>query len=154
MLPKRRSEQLSSALWWARGTDVSWANRTVDVHSGPAPPPRPDPPVVRMSGLWTRQVKYELDCSCFRRDVRDSVLDSLESKREGCFQVGSTQRRLVLPSPAPPRRPAAPPCVAPTRPARDVSGFWIRQVGFISGPRCDFFSKSGVDSEATFGSSV
>ena len=29
--------------------------------------------------------------------------------------------------PAPPR-PAPPPCAAPTRPARGVSGFWIRQV--------------------------
>ena len=34
--PKRRSGQLSSVRWWARGTDVSWANRTVDVPSGPA----------------------------------------------------------------------------------------------------------------------
>ena len=50
--------------------------------------------------------KYELDCSCFRRDVQDSVLDSLEGKREGCLRAGSTQRRPVLPSPAPPRRPA------------------------------------------------
>ena len=26
-------------------------------------------------------------------------------------------------------RPAAPPCAAPTRPARGMSGFWTRQVG-------------------------
>ena len=50
--------------------------------------------------------KYELDCSCFRRDVQDSVLDSLEGKREGCLRAESTQRHPVLPSPAPPRRPA------------------------------------------------
>ena len=54
VLPKRRSEQLSSVLWWARGTDLSWASRTFDVPSGRASlalpprcaPPRPDPPVV------------------------------------------------------------------------------------------------------------
>ena len=50
--------------------------------------------------------KYELNCSCFRRDVQDNVLDSLGGKREGCPRAGSTQRRPVLPSPAPPRRPA------------------------------------------------
>ena len=50
--------------------------------------------------------KYELDCSFFRRDVEDSVLDPLGGKREGCLLAGSTQRRPVLPSPAPPHRPA------------------------------------------------
>ena len=29
-----------------------------------------------------------------------------------------------------PIRPAAPPCAAPPRPARGMSGFWIRQVDF------------------------
>ena len=75
----------------------------------PAPPPRRaprrDPPVV-CPGFWIRQVKNELDCSCFRRDVQESVLDSLEGKREGCPRAGSTQRRSVLPSPTTPRRPA------------------------------------------------
>ena len=36
VFPKGRSRQLSSLLWWARGSDVSWANRTVNVPSGPA----------------------------------------------------------------------------------------------------------------------
>ena len=36
VLPKGRSGQLSSLPWWARGSDVSRANRTVDVPSGPA----------------------------------------------------------------------------------------------------------------------
>ena len=49
---------------------------------------------------------YELDCSCFRRNVQDSVFDTLEGKREGCFCAGSTQRRPVLFSPAPARCPA------------------------------------------------
>ena len=35
-----------------------------------------------------------------------------------------------VPSYPAPRCPVAPPCGAPTRPARGVSGFWIRQVGF------------------------
>ena len=53
---------------------------------------------------------YDKGCSCFRRDVQDSVFDSLESKREGCLLAGSTRRRAVLPKPdplSPPRR--APP---------------------------------------------
>ena len=33
-----------------------------------------------------------------------------------------------VPSYSAPRCPVAPPCAAPTRPARDVCGFWIRQV--------------------------
>ena len=41
-------------------------------------------------------------------------------------------------------RPAAPPCAAPTRPARGVSGFWIRQVSNCHGARkCGFGAKSG-----------
>ena len=39
-------------------------------------------------------------------DVQDSVYDTLEGKREGCALARSTRRRPVLPSPAPPRRPA------------------------------------------------
>ena len=35
-----------------------------------------------------------------------TVFGSLEGKREGCLLAGSTRRRPVLPSPAPPRRPA------------------------------------------------
>ena len=65
---------------------------------------RPDPPVICPGFGFDN--KYELDCSCFRRDVQDSVLDSLEGKREGCLRAGSTQRRPVLPSPAPLCRPA------------------------------------------------
>ena len=64
VLPKSRSGQLSSMPRRARRTVDSWANRSVDVLSCPAP-----------------------------------------------------------------RRPVAPPCAAPTRPARGMSGFWIRQIG-------------------------
>ena len=64
--------------------------------------------------------EYELDCSCFRRVVQDIFLDSLEGKREGCLRAGSTQRRPVLPSPAPPRRPAV------RRP--DPTGPWFVRV--------------------------
>ena len=53
------------------------------------------------------------------------MYDSLESKREGCLLARSTRRRPVLPSPA---SLAAPPRAAPTRPARNVFGFWIQQI--------------------------
>ena len=64
--------------------------------------------------------KYELDCSCFRKNVQDSVFDSLEGKREGYLRAGSTQRRPVLPCPAPPR------CPAVRRP--DPTGPWCVRV--------------------------
>ena len=56
----------------------------------------------------------------FRINVQDSVLDSLEGKREGRLLGGSTQRRPVLPSPAPHRRPAV------RRP--DTTGPWCVRV--------------------------
>ena len=51
VLPKKRSGQLSSVPWCARGTDVLLVNRTVDA--------RPDPPrpARGMSGFWTRLVE-------------------------------------------------------------------------------------------------
>ena len=52
VLLKNRSREISSVPWWKRGTDVSWASRTVEVPFGAAwpsfadAPPRPEPPVV------------------------------------------------------------------------------------------------------------
>ena len=65
-----------------------------------------DKPLVNRGFCSSVGFKYYLDCSCFRIDVQDSLLDSLEGKREGCLRAGSTRRRPVLPSPAQPRRPA------------------------------------------------
>ena len=92
----------------------------------PATPPcAPTRPARGMSGFWARQVKNELDCSCFQRDVQESFLDLPEENREGYLRAGSTQWRPVLLAPP---RPAAPLCAARTRPARGVSGFWILQL--------------------------
>ena len=44
--------------------------------------------------------KYELDCSCFQKDIQESVFDLLEGKSEGCLFAGSTLWRPVLSSPA------------------------------------------------------
>ena len=55
---------------------------------------------------FLHRFKWDFVCSCFRRQVQDSVLDSLEGKREGCVLNRSTRRQPVLPSPTPPRRPA------------------------------------------------
>ena len=81
--------------------------------------PRPgDKPLVNRGFCSSVGFKDELDCSCFRRFVQDSVNDSLEGKREGCLRARSSQRHSVLPSPAPPRRfavrrsdPTGPRCV-------------------------------------------
>ena len=71
------------------------------------------------------------------RDVQDSVLDSLKGKREGCLRAGSTQRRPVLPSPAPPRRPAVrrpdptgPWCVRVLDSTCSVLGYALHEKGF------------------------
>ena len=62
--------------------------------------------------------KYELDCSCFRRDVQDSCL------RYPGGHAGQMSPGRAEPSTSPPARP----CAAPPRPARGMSGFWTRQV--------------------------
>ena len=41
--------------------------------------------------------------------------------------LGEPTRRLLPPRPAP-LLSAAPPCAAPPRPARGMSGFWIRKI--------------------------
>ena len=64
--------------------------------------------------------KYELEYSFFRRDVQESVYDSLEGKRESCVLAGLTRQRPVLPSRAPSRRAAV------RRP--DPSGPWCVRV--------------------------
>ena len=120
----RRSGDVSSMLWRMRRR--LFPRRTVLLANSPArprpatPPCAPTRPARGMSGFWARQVRYELDCSCFRKDVQDSVLDLLEGKREGYLRAGSTQRRPVLPCPASPR------CPAVRRP--DPTGPWCVRV--------------------------
>ena len=72
-------------------------------------------------------------CSCFSTSITDSVCDSLERQREGCFQAGSTQQRPVLPSFFPPCRPAMR-CLDQTGPycVRDVDSTSSSKAGFVS----------------------
>ena len=53
------------------------------------------------------------------------VFDGLGGKRDGCFLGEPTCRRPVLLRPAP---HCHLPCTGPPRPARGMSGFWIRQI--------------------------
>ena len=55
---------------------------------------------------------------------------SIRWRARGRLPPGPDRPNGVPSFPAPPR-PAAPPCAAPTRPARGVSGFWLRQVSFV-----------------------
>ena len=70
---------------------------------------------------FLHRFKWVFVCSGFRKGVQDSVSDSLAGLYPG--RIDPT----VSSYPAP-RALAAPPCAAPIRPARSVSGFWIRQV--------------------------
>ena len=54
-------------------------------------------------------------------------MSSIRWKARGRVVPGPDRPNGVPSYPAPPL-PAAPPCAAPTRPARGVSGFWVRQV--------------------------
>ena len=79
VLPKRRSGQLSSIAWRARGTFVSWANRPVGVRL-PVPalprraPPRPDPPVVCPGFGFDRLGKI------WKSDLLQTTTDMLDGK--------------------------------------------------------------------------
>ena len=65
---------------------------------------------------------------------RTAVFGTLEGKREVRPLGGPISRRPVLPG------PAAPPCAALTRPARDMSGFWTRQVPIVCLMSCCLMS--------------
>ena len=68
-----------------------------------------------------RGINYEVDCSCFRRKVQDSVFDSLHGKREGCFFArSSTPSYSAPPWPPNPRCPGPSPRHAPPRTDRAV----------------------------------
>ena len=75
-----------------------------------------DEPVVNRGFCSSVGFKYELDCSCFRKDVQDSVRDLLGGKREGLFlgRIDPTASRPTQPRSAPPPRRA------PPRPDRPV----------------------------------
>ena len=62
----------------------------------------------------------------FEGTFRTVVLGALEGKRVGRFLGEPTRRRPVL-TPPPPCHTVLP-CAALPRPARGMSGFWIRQV--------------------------
>ena len=68
--------------------------------------------------------------------------------------ISGPERPNGVPSYKAPPCPASPPCAAPTRPARGVSGFWIRQVVYLEynflflSPRILEAINSNVSSEA------
>ena len=80
--------------------------------------------------------------------IRSGQLSSIPWRARGTVGFWATRPVGVLFCPAPPR-PAAPPCAAPTRIARGMFGFWIRQVyhGMVgtccfAGTRAWIFSSS------------
>ena len=50
--------------------------------------------------------------------------------------VSSANKPAGAPTRPDPPRPAAQPCAAPTRPARGMSRFWIRQMNVVYGLVC------------------
>ena len=74
---------------------------------------------------------WDFVCSSFRRGVQDS-LSSMPWRpwRAKETVVSWANRPVGVASCQAALRPAAPPCAAPPRPARGMSGFWTRQVGY------------------------
>ena len=103
--------------------------------------------------------KYELNCSCFRRVVLDSVFDSLEGKERGLFpgRIDPTACRPIQPRPAPPLG------CAPPRPDQPVvcPGFgfdkYLHRISLVRDskgtPRRSFFHVSNPKPGHTTGGS-
>ena len=122
VLPKSRSGQLSSVRWWGRGSNVSWANRTVDVPSGPAmrrpAPTRPwyvrvldsaSKPLINRGLCSPNGLSKNSFVRASEEMIRTYVHDALGGTRDGCVLREQTCQHPTLPGPP---RPAAPPCAA------------------------------------------
>ena len=88
--------------------------------------PTDKPLINRLSNRRCVPPSVYMGCSCFWENVQETCFRRLEG-----YKGRWSPRRTVLSAfrPAQPR-PAAQPC-APTRPARGMSGFWIRQVNKV-----------------------
>ena len=85
VLSKSCSGQLFTVPWWARGADVPWARRIIDVRASPAEAARaaapcaaPHRPARGMSGFWNRQF---LDMPCMRSVIGLGIA-------QPCTQIG------------------------------------------------------------------
>ena len=94
---------------------------------------RPDPPVVcpgfGFDSFGVQNHKcihtYDFACACFWENIQGTC-----PRCFGGYEGRLSSGRTVLLAPRPTRpRPGVPPC-ASNRPARGMSGFWIRQVVF------------------------
>ena len=132
MLAKRRSGHsfTDTVSWRARGTVALWADRNVGTLVCPASPRptsrcvlrRPDPPVVCPGFGLDRFVLPE------EHPGGQSIVERIVwGVREFVFYTANNPIVGVLCCPSPPG-PAVSPCAAQYRPARGMSGFWIRQV--------------------------
>ena len=95
-------DSLSSVPWWARGTDMSRASRTVDVLSGPAMRrPAPTRPwyVRVLDSAGSSSIKYVF-YSCFRRFIQNDCPRCPESKKS---RLHSGRTDPSAPHPAPKR---------------------------------------------------
>ena len=113
--------------------NCSWANRIAasrfaPPHSAPPPgraPPCPDPPVVcpgfGLDRFGLHRISFVRASEYTSRTIVFGAL-----REVGGYLVGARSASSRASRPAPPR--FAPPCVALLRPARGMSGFWIRQL--------------------------
>ena len=94
---------------------------------------------------------YELDCSCSEETSRTVFSIRWRARRR---VVPGPDRPNGVPSYPAPLRPAALPCAAPNRPARGVSGFWIRQVVELADGVCVESSAFELHLDRLFGSTL
>ena len=136
MASEQMCRTVSSIRWKAKGRVVSWPDRIDGVPSYPAPLPLAAPPCTTtnqtacsVSEFWVRQIFHIILLLCASGErFKRHVFDALEST----IQKKIVPRRTILLTNSPARsRLAIPPC-APTRPARDMSGFLVRQISITS----------------------
>ena len=148
MLPNSRSRQLSTMPQGAKGSVVVWANRPVGVPSYPEPPRhsavrRPAPTRPWYTQVWDSTNEPRMNRLSTAGFIPPSVYIGFplfvlpETRPGGCSSivrkvrvtvVSWADRPVGIPSCPFPARPAVPPCAAPSRRARGISGFWIRQI--------------------------
>ena len=118
-LSSKRFLDMSCIKKYTRQNKRRYAGQQPGTKSGRGPA---DKPVVNRTFCSSTGLNGISIVRASEESFRTVVFDALETKRV-CRLLGESSRRRPAPS-----RPATPPRAAQPRPARGMSGFWIRQI--------------------------